>query len=86
MCVCYSIIQQKKRLSIGRQPRTEDEPGLTELQVNAEVCLETDLGEGDISIRVPSQRAELPVTVPDTWEGGGGAGEKDVKREEEINN
>lgn len=45
---------------------TEDQPGLAELEVNPEVCLETDIGDGDVSIWLPPQCAELPVAVPDT--------------------
>lgn len=48
-------------------PRTEDEPCLAELQVDAEVGVEADVRDGDISARLPTQAPVLPETVPDTY-------------------
>ncbi len=46
--------------------RTEDEPRLAELKVNAEVCVEADIRDGDVSTWLPAQNTVLPVAVPDT--------------------
>lgn len=48
--------------------RTENEPCLTELQVDAEVCLEADVRDGDICARFPTQAPVLPEAMPDTCE------------------
>ena len=51
----------------GSRQRTEDEPRLAEMKVNAEVCVKADVGDGDVSSRLPTQKTVLPVAVPDTW-------------------
>lgn len=45
--------------------RTEDEPRLAELQVQAEVGVEADVGDGDVGARLAAQSSVLPVAVPD---------------------
>lgn len=46
--------------------RTENEPCLTELQVDAKVSLEADVRDGDICARFPTQVLVLPEAMPDT--------------------
>lgn len=55
----------KHRQQVLKWPRTEDEPRLAELQVDAEVCVEADVRDGDVGARLPTQAPVLPETVPD---------------------
>lgn len=46
---------------------TKDEPSLAELQVYAEIGVEADIRDGDVSAWFAAQSSVLPATVPDTW-------------------
>lgn len=65
--VCFRAslrLFRRGRESAGR--RTEDEPRLAELEVDAEVGVEADVRDGDVGARLAAQRGVLPVAVPDT--------------------
>lgn len=53
------------REKVVKWRRTEDEPCLAELQVDAEVCVEADVRNGDVSARLPTQAPVFPEAVPD---------------------
>lgn len=50
------------------RPHTENQPRLTELQIDAEVGLDADVRDGDVCVPIPTQALVLPEAMPDAWE------------------
>lgn len=48
--------------------RTESQPGLSDLQVDAEVCLQAQVLDGDVSTRLALQTRKLHVAVENPYE------------------
>ena len=54
-------------LAWAQRGLTEGQPGLSDLQVDGEVCLQAQVLDGDVGSGHSLQTGELPVAVEDPW-------------------